>query len=196
MTYASEIFLVTLADTKVYLNILDTDYDAIIGQFIDASANIIEQEIGFNPLSSQRTEYYDGNGQQEMILRSAPVSTAATSLDFYIDSDHAFGADTKIDCSSGVHLRAQEGFLWYQEGFPIGIQNIKLTYTAGWTLANIPYDLRVCCYEIVGWLFQRAQNKLWNVQQQSYADGTISVLAVTLPDNVKNILKKYRRYPS
>lgn len=56
---------------------------------------------------------------------------------------------------SGVTVERTEGGLFLPGCWPSGVQNIPLTYTAGWTTANMPYDLKGAVATFTNFFYNR-----------------------------------------
>lgn len=134
----------------------------------------IEEHLNRGLALKSRTEYYDGTGAQTIQLKARPVYTTpaiAVSVDeagFYGSSSGSFASNTaltygtdfcvKIDqennrSRSGLLLRInnvwprpsvrQKGLLAPFLGRSMG--NVKVTYTAGYTVDDMPSQIRLAC---------------------------------------------------
>ena len=122
-----------------------------------------------------RTEYYGGNGRQRLPLRSRPVYTSPTILVYEDESGYfgsptssfdaattalTYGTDFALDIDSedgssrsGLLIRINDtwakpqvrerGFLSSFVGQAYG--TLKITYTAGYTVDNLPASIRLAC---------------------------------------------------
>jgi len=133
-----------LVDTEYIKNLLGittTDDDETLTQLLKA------RHVEFSYFESEaRTEYYDGTGTNQLFVEYSPI-TAIDSI--YDDYDREFTADTKID-SDNISFNDEQGIIYLDAGvFCKYHQNIKIIYTAGYTLANVPHDLKLAIAQFV-----------------------------------------------
>ena len=184
----------------------DTSEDAVINYCIEWASNWIEEYLNRKLSLKQRTEYYDGTGTQTLQLRARPVysvpeiSVRVDEAGFYGSTSGAFASDTaltyggdfclKIDQDDGIRSRCgllirmksywprpsvrQRGLLAAFIGNDHG--SIKITYTAGYTVDELPAQLRMACNILV--------NKLryilpigMELGSESYEERHISIIA-------------------
>jgi hypothetical protein len=154
----------------------------------------------------ERTEYYSGTGTQKLLLRSRPVFTTPTILvyeddgAFYGSVTGSFDSDTsaltygvdfclEIDqedgtSRSGILVRMkdywglpgvrQQGFLTPFLGEAFG--NIKIVYTAGHSIDNLPSTLRMACNLLAAKIRYVLPLGL-ELSSESYLDRSVSLLA-------------------
>ena len=73
LTVASGDLLTTVTRFKLYLGITGTDDDTLIGQLITRSTNAIQTFCNRDFVDTTYREFYDGDGQSELILHQFPV---------------------------------------------------------------------------------------------------------------------------
>jgi uncharacterized phiE125 gp8 family phage protein len=183
--------LVTLAEAKEFLKITGTSEDTLIEGFINKAsiwANDFTQRL---LLSRALTEYYDGDGDNELMLKQYPVS-ALTNL--YDDVLRAFGAGTAINIASDVVLDSEKGIvrLWNQAvAFNVGIANVKVVYTAGY--ATVPETIKEAVLIYVGHLYRRLyQDQRFGVSSETIGDRTTTFAGDVVPAKSKALLMPYR----
>lgn len=182
--------LVTLADTKTYLQISDTKYDTILEMLINAVSTMFDNYVGFQIKKKTYTDLLlDGNGAVEFWLPFYPV-TNITSLK-EIDSDGSEETLTEgknndyiVDEDKGLLIRRDT--VWIDD-----YDSIKISCDGGYE--TIPKDLQQACFLQVAASFQKFKNKTWGEGSRTFPDGSISILETELLSEVKVILNKYRR---
>ncbi len=100
----------------------------------------------------------------------------------------------------GVEVERTEGGLYLVSGWPSGTKNIALTYTAGWTSADMPADLKNAVVSFVQYFYNKQQNDLTGIKSYSmgrlrieYATEMASSGVSSIPVSVLDILDlKYR----
>lgn len=185
--------LVSPDDVKAFLKIASVSEDPIIETFINKAsiwANDFTQRL---LLSRTLTEYYDGEGETELLLRQYPV-TALTNL--YDDPLRAFGAGTAIDIANNVVLDGEKGIvrLWNQAvAFNDGIFNVKVVYTAGYALASVPESIKEAVLLYIGNLYRRQyQDQRFGVSSETIGDRTTNYANDEFPAKAKALLNPYR----
>ena len=92
--------------------------------------------LGYDILTADYVdEYYDGSGMRKMYLRNRPV-TALTEV--------------KLEDSVTTEYTLIENYLFAADGFITpGINNIKVSYTAGWNQSTMPGDIRHAALKLI-----------------------------------------------
>jgi len=166
----------------------ETDKDDLIDNLINRSYKALEAHIGKAILSASYTEYYDGDGQDILILDNYPIISVDS---LYMDSARDFAADTLIAVADYV-IYAKQGtirLLNDETIFAHGIQNIKITYTAGY--AAIPNDLALACIMHVSHILQKAGAE--GHLSMSLGGLSKSFDMTQIPLAVKTLLEPYRK---
>lgn len=192
MDYNSAVFLVSISDMKDYLDISNTSDDGRIGHLIEVVSREFDTECHRAFLEESHTEYRDGNGTSQLWLENAPVS-AVTSI--HVDSVRDFGGDTLVD-SDNYFVDTDAGVVIRNTGhWPREHRNIKVVYTAGYTQANVPLDLRGAVYERVAQLWRRMVEKRVDITSRGDAAGeNRSFITERFPPTVTEVLERYLRH--
>lgn len=156
--------LTTVAALKTHLGITGSTEDTLLGQILDGIDWAVARftgrahKPGSHPFSSiEHTEYYDGNGQQFLILKRRPAtaidSVHVDASGYYGHGASAFAAATEL--TLGTHFAPtsleeseQNGSQLLRIGthWPRGMGNIKVVYTAGYT--TMPADIVLAVHQI------------------------------------------------
>lgn len=183
----------------------DTSEDKKLTLFLTHASSWIEELIGRPGMSKQeRTEYYGGTGTENLLLKSRPVFTSPT-IQVFVDhvghwgsSSGAFAASTELfygqdfalvidqdDGTSRSGILVRLGGAWdnravRQRGLlsPYlvkGRGNIKVIYTAGYTVDSLPSVFRAACNLLVSRL-----NYIWplgvELNSEGYEERSISIV--------------------
>jgi len=138
---ASSDMLTSVSNVKSFLDISNTSDDTLIQNIIYRVTDQIQSYCRRDFFSTEYTEYYDGDGSKTLIVNQFPI-TAIDSI--YDDIDYQWGSDDEIS-SDDIIFNAnsndsKSGIINLDtDYFSIGKQNIKITYTAGYS--TIPYDI-------------------------------------------------------
>ncbi len=134
-----------LLTTKQVMNYLTNQgMDAADPNFVDnaiiyrlAAYKKICNYLGYDIITADYTdERYNGNGMHELYLRNQPVTEVTSCI---------------IDDSEYIdNLELIDNRLFYEDGwFSNGINNIKVSYTAGWTQSSMPGDIRLAALQLI-----------------------------------------------
>lgn len=189
--------IVTLADYKTALKITTDDEDAKISQY---ALEIDERLMAFLGYDIEEHEYteelYDGNGSEYLFPNHVPV-TVLTTLEVYEGLD-SLNAETWTEWTQGDEytrlIKANGGLYIFIDGnvFPCGVQNIRLTYTAGYTSETLPQDIYGVCKELMILKYKGIDKG--NLGQSSTSIGMGSSATVSVELNEDDILKKIEHY--
>lgn len=190
MTYESEYFLVSLADSKTYLNV-DSEDDAIVGYLMNVVSKLFDTMTGRTLVAADLTEYYQGDDTGSLYLRSYPINSTTSTIEVYVDEDRLFESDSKIT-SSNLWLDTELGRVeWINNRFDRE-DAIKVVYNAGYAQASVPYDLRLAALEGLGVLWKRRQEGRFDTSTLSRGDVSYTYLEA-MPHTVTEVLKRYKR---
>jgi len=206
--------LVTLAEVKEYMGITGTDYDDLLESLISRMSRFVETYCQRSFAEAERTEYYDGTEYNDgtLIVNNWPISSVAELFD---NPDRTFAAESEIVAADYV-VYEDSGIvqilidntteylsgatMGHSSGFQVGRQSIKIKYTAGYSAANMPEDLKGAVIELVSRKFNvRGQEGIkserlgrWSrtygtAQQQQFGLGAVSVTA-----SITDVLDRYK----
>lgn len=145
--------LVTLAKYKEYLKIgsSDTTRDAELTDMASAVEKRIKTFLNRDLETASYVEIYNGTDCGELPLRQTPI-TAITKVEEYegLDSTntevwvtYALGTDyERLFIPTTAHA-----IMMYGRDFSYGMQNYRITYTAGYS--TIPADIQLACKELL-----------------------------------------------
>lgn len=152
--------IVTLAETKAYLNIEGTEDDTELLAFIDA-ATVKITELAGPVLPTTVTEYHNG-GRETITLLERPVASITSVTEVIGDISTAltavtFGAGTS---NYGYSFDADWCAVTRRVGnwpatFADGVGNIRVVYVAGY--AAIPAQIALATKALIGHWWQASQ---------------------------------------
>jgi len=185
--------ILTLAETKAFLNITSAASDAELALFITAASAMWERRVG--PASaSAYTETYDG-GYPAIVLRHSPVLTVVSVVESYgstvrytltdqpVDSatsTNAYGYT--IDLATATLTRRATGMA---VPFAGGKRNVTVQYTAGY--AAVPEDLKHAVKLLVLHLWQTQRGGVANRASEEWRPD----MAFTWPARVEEIAASF-----
>jgi len=128
--------LLTLTEAKAALNIVSSSQDTEIAAYITAVSGQLDELCGPVVTRSITSESHDG-GTNRLFLAKRPVTTVTTVVEYDGATGTSLTAETPGSISGNRYLLdAAQGTLWRRSSgsdsvYPIGRQNIVISYTAG-----------------------------------------------------------------
>lgn len=193
--YDSTIALVSASAIYDYLGIpsggteeseCDASLMAASRRAVEMSGRGVDENGVSRFLSTARTEYYDGDNTNTLMVKSYPISTVAT---IYVDTDRGYGSDSLLDADDYVWY-AMSGTVKTDETlFTGGNKSIKITYTGGYT--TVPEDLQQAVKELTAFYYKRNTDKRVGVSSVSVGDKNISY-ETDVPKASLTVFKRYR----
>jgi hypothetical protein len=192
--------LITLAELKGYLSsdnsdefLTDTSTDNEIEYIINAASVFANQYTGVDLLSREHTEYYKGDGTSVLFVDNFPVTSTVSEIDLWIDSDREYTNEDKVEAED-IILDAAIGEIQVEdEIFPSMPQSVKITYTAGYTLANVPGDLKYAIKLICAKFWKDKKNKLVSMTSLNIDGSSVTLAEENIPKTAAAILDHYSR---
>jgi len=193
MSLDKDIALVDVNEVKQYLQLdmdnVDTD------QYIETLINEASQFIitycdrKFITPSADYDEIFDGDGEKDHYCRHYPL-TAAISAIYYWDGD-SWEERTAVKFTSDI----DSGRVYYTDGnvFWKGKDEWKISYKYGWTLSNIPADLKYACCKLIALDKKQFEQGLHGIASKSFIDHSVSYNFDNLPKRAMLILNYYKR---
>lgn len=161
--------------------------DNVIDTLINSVSSNFESYCDRKFLTRTYTEYYNGKGHSVFYPNQYPVTDI---IELYDDSTWEWGSGTLI---SGTNYRiADENSIVFKStaySLSEGIQNIKLTYVAGYE--TIPYELETACInEVLRALERIPELALFEKRSNEYL---IKYVVSPYLEDTKLVLDKYKR---
>lgn len=190
--------ILTLEDYKRYAKIdrHENSIDSILTELAESAEETLKNYLE-RPLESTAysEEIYDGNGKSILTLRKFPV-TAITTIKVWDATDETWDTLTTADYtrlivhSDNVSIYAEDYI------FETGIQNYKISYTAGYTASTMPEDLKLCLRRLFKAYYDESPYGNDSLGKNSINDGSAGnsqFLGIDV-DIEDRILKKVIRY--
>lgn len=190
--------LATLAELKEYLGGQGTGQSTRLENALNTSSAVIENYLGRQIVSRGALEEYHTFRalRSELLLLDWPVLSVT---DVWEDETRAYATALTVDADyivskpSGSLLRiggANAG----EEAWATGFRAVKVAYTAGYVVANVPWDIRDAALWVAAHLFSEAERKSWDVSSKTDGLGTVTRFTLSrLPGYMKDQLVAHRR---
>ncbi len=134
--------IINITGYKSFYGITTDTNDGQITALIPPVEAAIIRYIGYDPAIQDFTEYYNGTDANFLRLKAKPInSVTSVTFDPYGSSPVAYaGTNYFWNSNSVLYPKPIASIPGY---FPQGNQNIKVIYNAGYSLANIPQNLKL-----------------------------------------------------
>ena len=187
--------LCTLDEAKEYLGLpLNAlTKDALVRSLINYASAAAEREARrvLVPASTSITEYIDGDGTDSIKVSRAPIIAVS---EVYDDIGRDFTSSDLID-SDDYEIYKENGIvrLFNEESFfQVGVQNVKVVYTGGYTAATLPEDLTWAICEYVTFLYSnRGSSGFSSVRFGSLGK---SYVPQAIPPAILRVFRQYRDF--
>jgi hypothetical protein len=196
--------IVTLAEAKTQLNVVDSGMDATLETWINESSNVVEEYTERKIVSQAVTEYHDGDGSHYLYPEYYPIvqlSSASTPSDS--DKLGALQYRTSPD-SSWTNIETDVDHIFvdlirpyielYDTIFPVGKRNIKLVYKAGY--ATVPSEIKKVVLEMVQMVYNEHKGGGDSLGKSnstnSQAGGNFNTSWIDMDSRWKKVLDRYR----
>lgn len=137
----------------------NTNYENNIKLYRLAAHDKICNYLGYEVVSSAYTdELYSGKSGLEMYLNNRPI-TEVTSVKI----------NDVVDSNTYIIIDGKK--LYNELGFQTGIYNYKISYTAGWTQASMPNDIRLVALQLIALYQAQIGGGGTTIGKSSYSDG-------------------------
>ncbi len=182
--------LATLAQLKTQLNFKqsDTQFDAKLTLFLQAGSAWVESYCNRIFSSASYTELFHGNRSNLLNPTQWPITSVT---EFRIASDRDWtNPNSLIDPDKYEINSDQLGIVYYSNSLPLGFNNIRLIYVAGF--ATIPSDLQLACLWAGEWFYlhnNRGDAGRTSVGKQGESIGILA----DIPPMIKSTLQSYKR---
>jgi hypothetical protein len=196
--------IITSLQAKQYLGINDTAFDGFIDSWIDLASGRVEAHLRRKVKSQEIEEILDGTGTYTLCPRYSPIISIVGDTENdqlgnvqYRDSVSSSWTNLLTDIDVLVMdehrpwelVIGDESTVW-----PIGWQNIRLEYNAGWT--DVPAEIQMVVIEMVAKAYQESNvgRSSLGVSSSSVgqAGGSGSVSFLDLTDRWMKMLQPYR----
>lgn len=180
--------LVELEDVKTWLDVKSSDKDNWIQQLINRVSADCAGYCGRTFISKTYTNAeFDGNGQSVLVLPQYPVTAVSalkasingTALTQGRENDYVFDQDSGIVTLIGQTFSNEK-------------RGVTITYTAGYTLANVPQDLKQSVLEAIAFRYQVMDKKRVGVTSQEAGNQRSYYTTAPYPEYVISIWDRYR----
>ena len=145
----------------------NTARDTQITAMIDGISARFETYCDRKFNSATYTQYYNGEGGRHLYLDQYPITSIAN---IWSDASWVWGSGTLVSGTKYRIVQNGQGVVFY-DTITKGEQNIKITYTAGYTA--IPADLQEACNEETADAWKDSTKSTGAVKSKTLPDGSV-----------------------
>lgn len=178
--------LTTLANFKTEFDVDTDQHDTLLTRLVTKMSIHAQTYCGRLFTAQDYTEYYDGDGSQELFVRNYPINSVAS---IYDDTDREYDSDDLID-SDDIIIQGDDycfGKVELEDGwFDPGRKNIKITYNAGYSTVPADLEYAVQCLMMAAFLENTAGIN-------AVVGDEVIYKPAKLRKSAKEVLDKYKR---
>jgi hypothetical protein len=157
--------------------------DVNLQRAISATSAQIESFCSRKFTAADYVERYDGTGKPTLTLRQYPIiSVTSVAINGYA----IIAGDPTVPIPTGFFVRQPRTLVLATQSFSLGIQNILISYRAGFEPGTIPADLESCCLE---WLQEIYFNR--TVDTSSGSASSSSSRGPVIEEHAGGSVRKY-----
>jgi len=164
--------------------------DDLVRDLINAVSYRFNTETGRNLKSRDYTEIYSGDGSNELMLTTYPISS--TTITITINANRDFSDTGDEVTSTDVMLSTAMGFIQLDgDSFDSGTKNIQVEYSAGYT-TDASFDLTHAAKEQLKLMWNRENDRdTIGVRTEAF-EGMSRTFEQDIPWSVRQVLNIYR----
>lgn len=171
--------LVTWEYVRDYGNFLDTQRDKVIN-LINWISSKAETIAGREIIRAQRIVVMGGNGSPRLYLPVIPVVEVSSII---VDDTHSFSGEPVS--STEFHVSSANGIITlYRTVWPLGVYNIRIVYEAGWSIEEMPDEIKRACLEAIKTAWNRQTDNVFGITNRTMPDGVNVSYEPRLPADV------------
>lgn len=174
----------TLSKLKEYLGVTSTTDDVLMNRLIAGASTWFNNQVGLDIVATIYQQVNDGEGTRSVILKHFPI----TSVSSVVVDGVTIPQRTSVT-GSGWVLKANNVSLTPDYSFTDGLQNVVITYTAGYDV--IPYDVEQAVIEMAAMRY-RERTRI-GVMSNTVGGESVSYQTVTIPVSVQSVVDSYKR---
>jgi len=191
----------TLENIKDRLQITEATDDRRLVTLGKAVTEIVKRTCGIMERATYTAELYDGDGSDTLYADNRPIqSISALTID-----SQTIPAATSYGESGYMIDRRKRCIKLRDYVFSTGVQNVSLSYIAGYYLPNhasyteggatsFPMDLEQAIIELIGIKYERIDRG--DISSESHGGHSVTYTDTDIPRPIKAVIDRYGRGPT
>jgi hypothetical protein len=194
--------MILLQDLKIFLKITDDTKDVFLQDCIDKATAVINLMTNRKLDFATNTEYYFGNGEDEMYIHNSPVDSVTSIKIYNKNGDYTFVTifDGSDNIENSLLLLPETGKLILKKGYVFThYALLEIIYVSGYKangtgLFLTPDDLQIAVLKLAAKHYLESYLGDSIFLKQAINIGGAATTGVTYKDlDVSDIVMKYRR---
>jgi len=189
--------LITAVELDQFLRITIGDADTS-NTLINTASDFIDRFANRSFIKATYTaEEYDGDGQNNIYLKNYPIVTGTVTVVLYDTYTAAILQTYTLNVDYLIYLK--EGYIYMRGKTAPGHKNYRVTYDAGYLIADIPYDLKNACAQLAGLVYNNsgtsgAKSETIGKYSIAYEKSDVSINSIPVPADIAGVIAQYRRF--
>ena len=175
--------LLTKEDVKQELQIDDAENDDLLQSLAAASVSLWEFLTDRTAEETEHTEYHNSEDYGSAIFLQNRHVSSTEAFTLYDDTTWSWGSDTLIGATE-YRVDYVRGIVYYESYFSAGKQNLKVTYTAGYTTTTLPAAWKEIFARQAAHWFRQAVDQKWDISSLALPEGAGTTSYKVLKDNL------------
>jgi len=187
-------------DMKRFLNITGDTQNDLLVNLINGSSSFMEMQTrrrliaaDYDSATDKANCWVDGNNSKIVFLKQYPINSVSS----VVVSGATISAAEATDYygSTGYVIYSDRGILFYDNGFDTGIQNVRVSYNAGYAKTTREYyELQELCRSLVSRVYN-TRDKLGFKSEtlMNYQYTMADIKAWDKAGNIQVVLNRYKR---
>ncbi len=187
--------LITVAELDEILQITIGDSD-LSDMLINIASDFIDNFANRSIISATYTdEEHDGNKENYIYLKQYPVSAVSTVK--RQDTYNNVVIYTYTEYTEYLNY-LDEGYVYLRGTMVEGHKNYRVTYTAGYLIADVPYDLKNACAQLAGIVYYNKGTSGVKAESMgkysvTYDKGNVSIMGIPVSEDIAGVIMKYKK---
>jgi len=180
--------LTTVVKVKLHLGISVATYDSLFEQLIDEATLFIETYC--NRVISKTTHtdvLFDGDDYDSTLyIKNFPI----TEIDTIEYNNGTFATpDWTAYTTDQYEYNLAEGIIYFDVDLPSGKQNVRITYTGGFT--TVPQDIEMACNKLVARYYNKRKSEGVSAETAGITNLTWDDV---LTKEITSVLNRYKNH--
>lgn len=187
--------LITAVELDQFLQITIGNSD-LSNTLINIASDFIDNFTSRKIISAPYTdEAYDGNNDPYIYLKQYPVTAVSAVKNWDTYNNVVLYTFTEYT----EYLKyLDEGYIYIRGKTVRGHKNYRITYTAGYSIADVPYDLKNACAQLAGIVYYNkgkagVESESMGKYSVDYGTIDVSIMGIPVPDSIAGVIRQYKK---
>jgi len=173
--------LLTLAEYKIFSNIINTNADTRLQAIIDSANAFFLLKVKRIIEEATKEQYYDGDNSQELLLSDYPI----------VDITELKVNDNVIQPSDYITYAASGIIRLLYNVFTNGFQNVYIKFKCGYN--PVPKDIKMAIAELVSKKYEQFDKKGNSFSSEAFMGGSLVFKDSDITETMKDVIEIYKK---